>query len=203
MKTMSVDNYQKLDRRAIARSLFRLEPSSFNLQFSEDLLDDKPEGDRDRFWHPNNSGQIPLHVITDNPISCEGCGSCCETISMPPSFEAGCWEEVPVWFPNSEDGKRFYSMPEQARQEVKERYIKMAGKRFTNEPCVWLDSETKRCRWYEWRPWACINFIPGNDMCERLRMYTSKIIELGNATPNQYFREINVLVKIRGGDCLV
>jgi Fe-S-cluster containining protein len=60
---------------------------------------------------------------------------------------------------------RVNNLPHSARL-VLDRYVSDMWRRTSDDyPCCWLDLETKRCRWYEWRPQICRDLDPGSEGC--------------------------------------
>ncbi len=92
---------------------------------------------------------LPAPVIDD----CSGCGACCMGTPVPP-FEPG--EEA-----------RWNLTPAQLRP-IRDRIA--GGQQFDRLPCVWFDSQTRRCRHYEQRPDACRRFEPGSTLCRLSRI---------------------------------
>ena len=58
--------------------------------------------------------------------------------------------------------------PEEARRLIIE---KRQSESATSEPCAWLDQESRRCRYYDFRPEACRSFEPGSEPCVMVRKY--------------------------------
>jgi Fe-S-cluster containining protein len=92
------------------------------------------------------------------PISCEGCGACCETQGLPPGYTA------PVMMTH---------LPAELRDEI---LLHLAEERRTGKrryerglPCIWYDAETRRCRHYEHRPGTCRRFEIASDGCTQWR----------------------------------
>lgn len=56
--------------------------------------------------------------------------------------------------------------PEEARQLVREKKLEDSS---TNDSCAWLDRESLKCRYYEFRPAACRNFEMDSEWCRLLR----------------------------------
>ena len=96
-----------------------------------------------------------LPVITE---CFEGCGACCNQQSSPPGYVAvvaGAWRD-------QDDIERVRNLPEQARVEL-DAYMQTEMK--DGQPCIWLDLDTRRCRFYEHRPSICRDFEVGSDAC--------------------------------------
>lgn len=88
--------------------------------------------------------------------SCEGCGACCRTVSVPPfridhlvdeltekQIPASLREEILPWW--------------EVRLQV------------TGGPCLWFDERTLRCRHYDLRPDACRDFELNSPSCSAVR----------------------------------
>lgn len=100
--------------------------------------------------------------------SCEGCGACCREQYSPPGYVALL---SGVGWPDEEDAARFAALPEEARRSLEE-YLanRIRGGRHIDEPaCIWLDLETKACRFYEHRPNICRVLKLGGRPCRRWR----------------------------------
>jgi Fe-S-cluster containining protein len=120
------------------------------IPFDEDLPSDKPQS-------------LPV-------LNCDGCGACCMEMRSPPfilyigddgEFHAydECDEEELHWL---------MTAPPQARVEYMQRVL--VDEEVPSEaPCVWLDLETRRCRYYQHRPQICRDFDLGSDGCHRWR----------------------------------
>lgn len=103
--------------------------------------------------------------ILDDAVSCEGCGDCCLELRSPPGYldlMAGVADES--W--PEEDRRRVEALPAAAREEL-ERYARRIAERPEEgfHPCIWLDVESRRCRWYEHRPYICRSFPAGCGPC--------------------------------------
>lgn len=86
--------------------------------------------------------------VIDSP--CEGCGDCCLWAGRPPFLEC------------DNDLAR---LPRPLQVEVHHTPQQWHGKR----PCIWLDTETRRCRHYEHRPIICREFEAGGPGCRSVR----------------------------------
>lgn len=105
-------------------------------------------------------------------VSCDACGACCTIVGAPPGAylylaqlptRPDLW---PEWVVGSPDVPRWQRAPEAARAAV--RAYDPAGTP-GGKPCVWLDLETRRCRWYEHRPEVCRTFEMGGRDCLKMR----------------------------------
>ena len=114
---------------------------------------------------------VPLPVV-----SCDGCGACCMHVGTPPDFlfdyemaEAAKISGPPFsrW-PLSRWG---LSLPPDALASFLAR-VELNHQRgadilmgHINEPCCWLDPDTRRCRHYDHRPEICREFKVGGAGC--------------------------------------
>lgn len=94
----------------------------------------------------------------DLPIldSCEGCGACCYTVSVPPfRIDSVCNE------------------PEQRQVPaalIEEFLPRWEVRLFVEEsPCLWFDTQSLRCRHYHLRPQACRDFEINSPSCIEVR----------------------------------
>lgn len=84
--------------------------------------------------------------------SCNDCAACCMRTPIPP-FQPG--EEAAL------------GVPEELLLPVRQRVA--ADQHFDLLPCVWLNAETRLCRYYELRPQACRDFQINSDLCRLSR----------------------------------
>lgn len=114
--------------------------------------------------------------------SCTDCGACCLTVHSPPFVvltDAETGELVP--FPDrlaqseydrdadtavEEDYRLLAAAPAEARTI---RFAGLFDDRPHDSPCSWFDPVTRRCRWYEFRPLICREFVVGGASCLRHR----------------------------------
>lgn len=107
-------------------------------------------------------------------INCDDCGACCATMCSPPGYvaiiaatERGQQDEWPVAL----DVIRVGLLPPEADKLLRD-YIERGrrdGFPKDDQPCIWLDLETKRCRFYEDRPQICRDFEVGSEGCRSWR----------------------------------
>lgn len=87
-------------------------------------------------------------------LSCEGCGVCCEEQGLPPGYP------VPALLD---------FLPERLRNEIEfhqeEERRTGATRHQRGLPCIWYDSEMKKCRQYEYRPDVCREVPVGGSSC--------------------------------------
>lgn len=90
----------------------------------------------------------------DPPLSCDGCGVCCEEQGLPPEYA------VPALL---------LHIPEALRNEIAlhQEEERQAGRTRHERglPCIWYDAETKKCRHYEYRPDICREVPIGGSSC--------------------------------------
>lgn len=117
---------------------------------------------------------LPIFGRDKPPADCSNCGACCETQSSPPAH----WLYWLVdGFPEpgdddrDEDAEIWERMPPEVRQTIIDYSDAIArdvnNARTDDDPCLWLDEKTKRCRHYEHRPAVCRSslVVPGNCSC--------------------------------------
>ncbi len=80
---------------------------------------------------------------------CKDCGRCCSTQGTPPF--TGCEGDDP---------------PPELAWDID----KHADRYDLGLPCLWYDTETKRCKHYEHRPQVCRDFQPGEPQCNEWRV---------------------------------
>jgi Fe-S-cluster containining protein len=85
---------------------------------------------------------------TDDP--CRDCGVCCLEFSLPPF-----------------DANELVRAPDDLVREI-EAYVSSARYRKEN-PCLWLDLASGRCKHHDVRPVLCRWFEPGGKACSELR----------------------------------
>ncbi len=125
---------------------------------------------------------------------CSGCGKCCESIGMPPfevrNPELGITKQsFQHWHPELGgcqifDTQLFMDMPAGLRAEHAER-LRRLDRDPTGTPCIWLDTETKRCLNYEWRPGVCRIWTPRDEGC-RAALTGSQVVWLDDNRPWQW-----------------
>lgn len=91
---------------------------------------------------------------------------------MYPAYLSPEWDGV--WMTESPDYDLFKAMPPELVQSLRDYYDAVdAGALDRAEhavPCLWFDTEAKRCRHYEHRPEACREaVVPGDEHCNEFR----------------------------------
>jgi len=88
--------------------------------------------------------------------SCDGCGACCRTVSVPP-FRIDHVVDEPH--------------ERQVPQDLIEEFLPAWHVRLFVEasPCLWFDEATRLCRHYELRPQACRDFERNSPSCCEVR----------------------------------
>lgn len=88
--------------------------------------------------------------MTSLPVlSCDGCGLCCSTQGTPPFT---------------------YLEGDSPPHNLKWDILEHADRYDQSLPCIWYDTETKRCVHYEHRPEACRTaVVPGDEYCLEFR----------------------------------
>lgn len=134
--------------------------------------------------------RVELPLVVD----CGGCGRCCDAIGMPP-FEAVNPDTGirpirlrPGFVPEAWDADIFRRMPRELRKAHAEAVLALVEDP-TRKPCLWLDSETKRCRHYEWRPTVCRVFKVGGEICGRLLANPTIIMQSANNNDPRFWRD--------------
>lgn len=102
--------------------------------------------------------RLQLPVVTN----CDNCGACCtEQAALPIHLVGKHFRMEPV-----------NPLPPELEAELLvtvEGFLK-DGFPPNGSPCIWYDSETRRCRHYEHRPTLCRDEVkPGDDACLRWR----------------------------------
>ncbi len=86
---------------------------------------------------------------------CDDCGLCCMHMATP----LFCGDSDPEW----------RRLPEKLQQQIK-RWIYSPRRMLADEqPCIWLDQITGKCRHYGLRPRVCREYEVGCDSCRKLR----------------------------------
>lgn len=90
-------------------------------------------------------------------LSCKGCGACCMEIESPPGYQLYSMLQT-----DDTDKLRFDTLPQDAKQALLNYYQKGS---FEVAPCIWLNTETRECRYYDHRPEVCRDFEVGCEAC--------------------------------------
>lgn len=88
---------------------------------------------------------------------CGDCGQCCVTMDRPPF---NYWDEP--------DKSRWDALPAKLKEAIDADADD--GIRPYGSPCLWYDTESKRCRHYDSRPEVCRTYIPGVRSCNDRRI---------------------------------
>lgn len=102
------------------------------------------------------AGAASYSGMNEPKIHCEGCGACCTRVGYPPFTD--------------QDQADFAALEQQHPELVATIHLAATeNRRSRGMPCVWLDSETKRCQHYDLRPKICRAFELGSPKCLELR----------------------------------
>lgn len=99
--------------------------------------------------------------------SCDNCGVCCRVQGAPPDFVALSlnphFKDDPSF---AEDVKRFENLRGEPLKLL-QNYLEQsaAGAIPTDGPCVWLDENQEKCRFYDARPSTCRVFEVNSPGC--------------------------------------
>jgi Fe-S-cluster containining protein len=95
-------------------------------------------------------------------LNCDNCGACCQYMGAVPTSLLARVGFIPI------DGCK--PLPEWLETELRAdlEWVKRT-KRSDDEPCIWFDHETGRCKHYEFRPVCCRDFELGGEDCLRIR----------------------------------
>ena len=118
-----------------------------------------------------------LHgVVIELPIlTCDGCGACCTFVRTPPHLVF--WQDgqpIPIdGEPTADfDYQALMAAPEEARRLFREKRLSNAP---AVDPCAWLDLETRKCRFHEFRAEICHSFEVSSGACHYLRSKTGYV----------------------------
>lgn len=117
----------------------------------------------------SEENQLPII----NPVtSCDDCGACCTEIGTPPGYIAVLLTPE-RWPEDSGDHERVAQLPLRARLLL---YAYLASYEDREGlPCLWYDTETKKCQFYEHRPSICREFEVGSETCLKIREQPEEI----------------------------
>ena len=118
--------------------------------------------------------------MSDKPTTCDGCGACCMAQGTPPNYLGlvGALEGLPAYtwllssnaYRDREDLRRIGTLPSEAIEELK---AAVHGRQEYDPdgPCLWLDLESRQCRFYAHRPVTCSGDLVtiGNNACLKWR----------------------------------
>ena len=103
---------------------------------------------------------------------CQGCGQCCMHMRTPPHcvpVKDGAFVHPSEVFANETrddddfDFALLMAAPQEARDLAMQKMFDDDAPE--NDPCAWFDEETKRCRFYRFRPLVCRDFAVGSEPC--------------------------------------
>lgn len=97
--------------------------------------------------------------MTQDAITCDGCGACCLEQGSPPGYfliHRG------MNWPIPEDVRRYRRLPRALKEEL-DRY--RARPPTHDQVCIWYDLQAGRCKHYELRPQDCRDLEIGGDAC--------------------------------------
>jgi Fe-S-cluster containining protein len=101
-----------------------------------------------------------LSVIT----SCDNCGACCQVVTSPPFYHVF-----------EDEGEEAWDRMKRVRPDLlagllaAEKERRQSGAPDYGTPCLWFDTETLRCRHYDYRPLACRLFEVNSEDCHDAR----------------------------------
>jgi Fe-S-cluster containining protein len=102
-----------------------------------------------------------------NPVlNCDDCGACCRYMGAVP---INLLDRSKEGYGGPMPGNK--PLPEWLEAElwaVHESIVR-GGPSMNDQPCIWYDTETRRCRHYEFRPEVCSEFEVGGEDCLRIR----------------------------------
>jgi Fe-S-cluster containining protein len=108
-------------------------------------------------------------------ISCAGCGACCLHIGTPPGFALFYpppGTPLAPWARDADDHSIWRRLPAALHTALRRYYDDVQAGRTPDRtapgldlPCLWLDTDTRRCRHYAYRPTVCRQFEPGCPAC--------------------------------------
>lgn len=124
--------------------------------------------------------------MAETNLTCDGCGACCLHMGTPPAmyplYASGDWDGL--WCREHPDHDYWVAMPETLRQELRNKYSSEYDE--DEGPCMWFDTETRRCRNYDFRPEACREAVQlGDEGCLAFRDQYQELIQIGWRTDGQ------------------
>jgi len=133
------------------------------------MQDNRGEGEHsDNAVLPRRIMGMKLPIIE----SCDGCGACCMEQESPPGYIS--FLSYPEFAEEEDytgDAERFKNLPPHLLDELKEYHARLLSNSPPpgDQPCIWLDLETRKCKHYEHRPSICRDMEMGGDACRAWR----------------------------------
>jgi Fe-S-cluster containining protein len=116
--------------------------------------------------------ELPTTGPLSDDHSCDGCGVCCMQQGSPPGYLylLQLAPEARARWPDPEDVERIERLPREALARIN-RYVSRLRRREVSGdgPCIWLNQETRQCRFHEHRPEICRNFMVQGEGCASRR----------------------------------
>ena len=111
----------------------------------------------------------PVQLEVLEPLSCDGCGLCCERIGAPVLL----YQSRPdIVGPHP---LRPPGLPDELIAEIDAHFLGLTRGQEPQAQCLWFDPAARRCKHYEWRPQVCRDYELGGRAClaERRRRLRS------------------------------
>lgn len=105
-------------------------------------------------------------TVIDN---CDGCCSCCMEQGSPPGY-AAVLLNPDAWPIDTGDHARVAELPLSAKNDLDQYLLGLDRRSHPEGPCCWLDTKSRRCRYYEHRPQICREFEVGSFECREWRL---------------------------------
>lgn len=126
---------------------------------------------RGGFKETNTLGitMAPLPIVSD----CTNCGACCMHMRTPPHvvlWEDGCPKvHVNGMVSDADDFALLMAAPQEARDVMYRQASAKLSEVPDDAPCSWFDQATRQCRFHEFRPGICRDFVVGSPDCLQWR----------------------------------
>src|SRR5262245_57684796 len=119
-----------------------------------------------------------MGVVSLPVVSCDDCGACCMHMGSPafngvgPGVKEVLGDQVVL--AKGEELEWLRSLPPEGERELTAYMVAVLRREIPSrsgreEPCLWLDPVTRRCRYYEHRPQVCRDFEVGSRGCHSHR----------------------------------